>query len=316
MSPSKSIEFHPSQFPAAVQARWTDALRARTLPARFLYDSPAQARRWLAYHRAWSPGSADREVLALYDGSFDRAVEGFSKHDGLVHVSLGCGGGRKDARLAALCEARGIDLRPILSDTSPTLVLEAMLCNPRSDARGLVVDLEVEPARSAFSTSSVPHLWTALGMVPNLEYDTFLSWLGRVMGAEDAALVSANLHPSPYPEAGPDILPQYDNPEARAWYRGALHELGVDAMPTVDGRALVDDGSIWRVEVTAELPANANLGVAETIPTYGGPLRLFFSNRFTPAGFERALKTAGLRAKARWIHTSEQEGIWWVAQST
>jgi SAM-dependent methyltransferase len=308
--PNPTVEVHPSQFREQVQRRLLAAVTERRLPARFLYDSPAQAARWLAYHTAWSPSRTEARLLALYDRAFDAALEATSG-PALSYVSLGCGGGAKDARLLARAQAQGRRTYPVLTDTSPSLVVEAMLKAP--GARGLVVDLEAEPERAAFIDDAAPAVVTAFGMVPNLDHARFLRWLARFLGPEDRALVSANLHPRPWPEAAAAVLPQYDNPEARAWYAGGLAELGlIDPEVAIESRPLAADGGAWRVEVRAESRAPARLRVfdVETDLAAGETFHAFFSNRFTPPAFEAELTSAGLEAEARWLFEGEEEGIW------
>ena len=57
-----AIDFHDSQWPDAVAERLVADLREGQIPGRFLYDSPAQSARWLAYHEAWSPARTDSDV--------------------------------------------------------------------------------------------------------------------------------------------------------------------------------------------------------------------------------------------------------------
>ncbi len=313
------LDVHPSQYPRAVADRLRAALERRQLPGRFLYDSPAQAARWLAYHQAWSPSRTDAATRSVYDLALDEAVARLGTGPA-VHVSLGCGGGQKDARFLALARAAGRTLLPVLTDTSPSLVLEAMLAS--DGARGLVVDLEAEPTRDAFVGPALdelgPVVFTAFGMVPNLDADRFLAWLVKQMAPTDLALVSANLHPEPYALAEPDILPQYDNPEARAWFLGALAELGISGP---DLRVFAEprdrDGSAWRVRVLAELltPSSVRLHDQVFALSAGEVLDLFFSNRFTAAGFERVIERAGLASMGRWLSPTGQEGVWLLRAS-
>lgn len=321
-----TVEIHPSQFPEPVRLRLERALASRRLPARFLYDSPAQAARWLGYHAAWSPSRTESALLALYAERFESTLA--SMPPSIAYVGLGCGGGTKDALFVRRALDAGRTLRPTVSDTSPSLVMQALLRlgelepgsgggrvdGPGDRARGLVIDLEVEPERSAF-TDDRPTVWTAFGMVPNLEAEAFLSWAAGVIGPEDRLLVSANLHPSPFPSAGADILPQYDNPEARAWYAGAVAELGLNgAELSITGRSRREDGRAWRVEVCARAGEAATLRAfdAEVPLEAGEALSVFFSNRYTPDAFEDELAAAGLTVVDRSIFDGGEEGIWTV----
>lgn len=314
-----SIDFHPSQFPHQVKARLLDAIEHAELPARFLYDSPGQAARWLAYHDAWSPSRREDGLRRLYGQAFEHALNTIGDIVEVSYVSLGCGGGTKDADFVARCAEREVRVRPVLTDTSPSLVLASMLRVPSTQPRGLVIDLEATPERSAFVSLETTTIWSAFGMVPNLEHRGFLRWLRDTMGPADIALVSANLHPEPWPGAGPVILPQYDNPEARRWYEGALLELGVRPLDlSIGGRPLDAQGSAWRVEVKARLPEETTIRVFDhefELDDYAD-LSVFFSNRFTSSAFADELIETGLEIVATFLFESGEEGIWLLGPST
>lgn len=307
------LHVHPSQWPAATRTRLEAALRAHTLPARFLYDSPAQAARWLAYHAAWSPSRTEAELLDLYDQAFEAALSAVA-HAAPTYLSLGTGGGRKDARFRSRAHAAGRAPELVLTDTSPALVMEAMQLSP--GARGWVVDLEAEPSRESLDLPDAPLIVSAFGMVPNLDAHAFTTWMRGLLRPGDLALVSANLHPDPWPEAGPDILPQYDNPPARAWYAGALAELGLsEASLEIRGRALDSSKESWRVEVDAVASAAVVARAFDVeLPLESGErFSVFFSNRFTPAAFERLVTEVGFAVRERYIFEGAQEGIWLLA---
>src|SRR5437660_6850225 len=91
-----TLTFHKSQYPAHLAEQVCQGLGARTLPGKFLYASPAQAQRWLAYHQAYSPSRTEPALLVLYQQAFAAALQVLSP-SALHYVSLGCGGGNKDA---------------------------------------------------------------------------------------------------------------------------------------------------------------------------------------------------------------------------
>src|SRR5262245_4881976 len=92
-----TLTVHDSQYPARVAEQLRRGLRIRQLPGKFLYDSPAQAQRWLAYHQAYSPSRTEPALLALYQQAFQAALQALSPSV-LHYISLGCGGGTKDVR--------------------------------------------------------------------------------------------------------------------------------------------------------------------------------------------------------------------------
>src|SRR4029434_8635857 len=91
-----TLTVHDSQYPDSVAEQLRRGLRTRKLPGKFLYDSPAQAQRWLAYHQAYSPSRTEPALLALYQQACAAALQALSP-SALHYVSLGCGGGNKDA---------------------------------------------------------------------------------------------------------------------------------------------------------------------------------------------------------------------------
>ena len=143
-----TLTFHESQYPEQVALQCRQGLRARRLPGRLLYDSPAQAQRWLAYHQACSPSRTEPELLALYERSFQAALGALPGRP-LHYVSLGCGGGNKDALFVRRALDRGGALHVSPTDTSAALVLETMIrlqaVLPTLSASPLVVDLARSP---------------------------------------------------------------------------------------------------------------------------------------------------------------------------
>src|SRR5438132_1369581 len=115
---------------------------------RFLTAPPAQAQRWLAYHQAYSPSRTEPALLTLYQQALQAALQALSPNV-LHYVSLGCGGGTKDALFLQQAVSRCPTLLFTPMDTSVALVVETMLRNqstlPGLPTAPLVVDLEAEP---------------------------------------------------------------------------------------------------------------------------------------------------------------------------
>jgi uncharacterized SAM-dependent methyltransferase len=308
----------PARRPEVVQARLTEALRAGAVPGRFLYDAPAQAERWLAYHRAWAPAARAASVLArLYDDAFAAAWAAAGPGP-LTYVGLGCGGGAKDARFMALGPASQ-PAAYVAADTSPDLVEAALAAvaaaRPDAALRGVVFDLLAAPTRAELHPGGGAAVWSALGILPNVDAAVLLPLLAGLAEPGEGLLVSANLSPVPYPAAVDRVVPQYDNPEARAWYQGALDELGLglaDAPVAVTHRALTPDGAIWRVEATATLTRAAALGPAEAqvhLPA-GARLAVFHSDRYLPEAMPGVFAQHGLTLKGAWVAEDREEGTY------
>ena len=308
------LSVHPSRYPDASTARLRGALEARVLPGRFLYDSPAQAGRWLAYHEAYSPSRTDRDVEARYDDAFRASVQHFA--GGFRVVGLGCGGGRKDARLLQTATGRA-SYAPI--DTSPSLVVQSALeaRDAASDLDPRVIDLESSVEGDAFGDPEEPRLFSAFGMIPNFELDEFGPRLGAWLRPDDFALISFNLSPGRFDEARDRILPQYDNEPGRAWMWGALNELGLfeaDARLEVSARPVASSGEVWRIEAWCELERDARCPMPwGTVPfARGDRLRVLISNRLTVEAADHHLLEWGCAPVARWISESGEEGVWLV----
>lgn len=316
-----TLTFHRSRYPEAAAASASERLRRGELPPGVLYDSPAQAARWLAYHQACSPWRTDPSFETLYRQAFSATLARLPPGEPLVYVALGSGGGTKDALFLEGAAPRPVWLVPV--DTSPALVLETVLRVGQAPCLAglhpLVADLEREPPKAIYAPPGAPsgarRLYAAFGLLPNLSPGWLLGHLFDLLAPGDLLLLSANLSPGPMAAARGRILPQYDHPHARAWLLGGLAELGLDPAQVdlhIEPRAEDERGERWCIEATARLRSSATLvsgGAPLPLPP-GAALRVFRSHRFTPAALESALAQAGLRCVAAAVHPSEEEGVY------
>jgi len=323
---SVTLTFHESQYPARLAEQLCQGLRARKLPGKFLYESPAQAQRWLAYHQAYSPSRTEPALLALYDQAFQAALQALSP-SALHYVSLGCGGGNKDALFLQQAASHCAALVCTPLDTSAALVVETLLrihsALPTLTTAPLVVDLDVAPALtpwlSQHETPAHRRLLSCFGMLPNFAYQTFLPYIRSLMRPGDMLLLSANLSPGLYADAVARILPQYDNPLARAWYAGLLDSLGFTASQiqlTVYPHLLQPDGHIWQIRAAATVQQQMQLTVYNETFRFaaGESLEVFFSNRFTPQIIPQVLADAGLSLVQTFRFDSQEEAIYLCAR--
>jgi uncharacterized SAM-dependent methyltransferase len=322
-SPTLTLAIHPSEFPAETRASVLAGLRAGRIPGRFLYQSDAQAQRWLEYHQAFSPSRTDGGVRDLYRSAFAAAVA----HVGggpLVAVSLGCGGGQKDGDLLdAIAPTLRGRCAYVPLDTSPALVLEAALYvaarHPGVATQRLVANLEAEPDVAGWlgeRVEDMSRLYGALGLLPNLEPLPLLAYLRRLLRRQDALLLSANQSPGGLAADRARILPQYDNPPARAWYLGAVESLGI-AAGDVDLRVEavpVEGDGWWRIAVGIVLRRDVTLRVfGESVAWRAGQaIGVFHSHRFTPAALRTKLAAAKLEVVADWQGAGGEEGVYLV----
>ncbi len=323
------LTVHRSALPERSAAGLLRQLRRGTLPGWWLYQSPAQARRWAAYHRAYAPSRTDHRMAALFREAFTWTAARMGGAPTAL-VGLGCGDGRKDRELLKfLTRSAGPQPRSGLAyfplDSSPPLVREAALrvkkALPAVRLRALVADLSSEPALRRWLPPrlSGPRLFTCFGVVPTLDSRSFPRYLGHLPARGDGLLLSANLSPEGLEADRALILPQYDNPPAHRWYEGALEALGVPAgaaVLAVGAEPLAPDGSAWRVVVEAvfrERVSLNGLGKVLVLPR-GARLEVFFSNRFTAPAFRKVLASAGLTREREWIHPSGEEGVFFCTR--
>jgi L-histidine Nalpha-methyltransferase len=322
-----TLTFDDSQYPARLAEQLRQGLRQRRLPIKFLYDSPAQAQRWLAYHQAYSPSRTETALLILYQQAFQAALD-FLQPTALHYISLGCGGGQKDKLLLqqAVSQCQTLHFTPI--DVSAALVLETMEhiqdAFPGLSSSPYVLDLNVQPELTALFT---PHeiaasrrLLSCFGMLPNFAYRAFLPYVQSLMRPGDVLLISANLSPVPYSESWAHILPQYDNPLAHAWFAGLLDSLGFSTSHlriTVQAQPLRADGHIWHIQAYATFvePACVTLQGETFHFTPDERLHLFFSHRFTPQVMPSVLADAGLSVLKTFLFASQEEGIYVCTRS-
>lgn len=330
-----SVTVHPSGQPAARAQAFQNELQRGRIPGWWLYDSEAQAKRWLAYHELWSPARKDASLHKAHAHAAAWLAEQSAGRD-LYLIGLGSGGGHRDAALLEAAAQRSpqqaFAYTPV--DSSQALVLEAAqyaaerlnsgrLCQQKQNLLcvfPLVLDLERYPSLPAglnkqASTSEVLRCWSCLGLSPNLPLHRLLAYLRRLLRAEDGLILSANLAPRGTVPGDAAILRQYNNPAARHWYAGALSELGLSPACyrlRVIYRRLNAAGTIWRIL------AEAQILTAQRICLPGGlthkllpstRLRVFQSTRFTLEAFQEALLRYGFSIARVLCNASGEEAI-------
>ncbi len=317
-----TLTIHDSQYPARVAEQLREGLRKRRLPVKFLYESPAQAQRWLAYHQAYSPSRTEADLLGVYQDAYAAALASLSNSP-LHYVSLGCGGGHKDALFLQRARPQLPQLHYTPTDISAALVVETMLylqascpglaCSP------YILDLEAEPDLNAILSPHDPtgsvRLFSCFGIIPNVDDHTFLPYVRRTLRRGDLLLISANLSPHPYPHANAHIVPQYDNPYAHAWYSGLLDSLGFpmsQVSTSVQAVPLREDGHIWQLRVYTTCLEAFTLKVYDASFPFEANERvqIFFSTRFTPEVMPEILASAGLQVIDTFLFASREEGIY------
>lgn len=323
---SPPVDFHASRNPEAVLERMKESLRSRCMDHQFHYVTERQASRWLALHERYSASRSDSDCTRVYDEAFSRAVQELSGPVQLV--GLGCGGGRKDARLLKRLQAKGHPLRYVAADVSPALVKEARdyvqesLAIPLNVTRGLVADFMSASTLKAYWRMGAPRgerqLFSFLGMMPNFDPDQALKLLSQWLEVEDMLIVSANLAPGDdYDEGCRTVLPQYDNTETRRWLLTVMEDLGLSpALSDLEFR-IVESAGIKRIEASLIFPEDCCLEYEGAQYSFqkGEKFRLFYSNRFQPAQLDRKLVQHGFHVLDHFLTNSAEEGAWVVRKA-
>ncbi|MFT4688368.1 MAG: L-histidine N(alpha)-methyltransferase [Verrucomicrobiia bacterium] len=231
-----SVTVHSSQFPQQLEAELLESLRKRVLNHKFLYEGRRQARMWEATHQQHSPARNDAECQTLFMETFD-SVAKLVKSPAVHIIGLGCGSGTKDIQLLNKIRNLGKMLVYTACDTSVPLVLiarqKALEILDGRQVHDLVADLltaeDLERILITQTTGNSTRVLNFLGMIPNFEPGAILRRLSTFLRPEDILVFSANLSPGEDYRAGVEqVLPQYDNPETRAWLLGALGEVGIE----------------------------------------------------------------------------------------
>ena len=314
-----SVTVHASQFPAAVRGQLLESLRSRRVNHKFHYDSAKQTLKWLAVHETCSPARTDADCLSIYETAFKATAETLPKSP--VHlISIGCGGGQKDAILARqLATTRAVHYTP--TDVSMPMVIVAAQAVQASAPVILrppaVFDLaEIQDLSEVISEQpGETRLVACFGMVPNFEPGLFFPSVTSLLRAGDYFLMSANLAPgSDYSAGVRQILPQYDNEPTREWLLTFLLDLGVnrEAGQLLFSIEPCPHGSgLQRVEANFAFSTPTTIHVESESFQFkaGESIRLFFSYRNTPQSVRTLLKTQGVTVSKEWISGSGEEGV-------
>ena len=224
-----AVTVHPSVFPERTRAAYLESFRTRRMNHRFHYESEKQAQQWLALHEAYSPARTDENCLQTYVLAFSDFAEGIHE-DRITLISLGCGGGQKDARLVKNLQGRCVQYIP--TDVSLPLALTAHLQVAMTASSPAIFDLSTTPDFGTFLGPQVaPHrrvLYAFFGILPNFEPADALAPLTNALTASDFLLVSANLAPGADYHCGVEkVLPLYDNELTRRWLSTSLADAGL-----------------------------------------------------------------------------------------
>ncbi len=327
MSSLRPAWIHSSLRAGELGKKRLDSLLRGEVDHGFHYQGVKQAELWLEVHRRHAPLSADPSFAEIFRAISSETAEGLAGQ--AVHViGLGPGGGEKEAWLLEALQAAGCRLRYTPIDASLELaLLSADVALPFVETEILPVAgdlslLEELPAWLEHYPEEEIRVYTAFGLTPNFLPSQIFPGLSGVLRGQDILLLSANLAPvgvedgseEAYRAACEGILPQYDNPETKAWLRQILVDWGIAAnlgeprfqvepLEKILGFAahcawLCDVGFSWE-----------GRGFQAR---QGDRLRLFFSLRYTLGRLAEVLKIYGLALGQGHVTDCGQEGVWRV----
>lgn len=298
-------------------------LRQGRVPGSLHYQGAAHAARWRALYERWSPFVQRPGYRAMFDAGFERVVS--LAPESVSVIGLGCGTGDKELALIGRLLARSVNMTFAPVDISVPLVTAAALLArksmPSADIHPLVADLsDPETDLSEWLGLILPttdqRVFTFFSMLPNFEPADILPRLADWLRPHDRLLLTANLAPGDDFNAGmARILPQYDNPETRAWLATFLEQGGVlpgdgemsfhvETHPTEEGiRRVV---ARWKFARACRLQVTT--GAVDF--TAGDQLELFSSWRHQHPGVLTQLRRHGLEAEANWIAPDGEEGLY------
>jgi L-histidine Nalpha-methyltransferase len=323
---------HPNQFPRAVEEALRACLRSRQMNHKFHYDTPRQTLRWLRLHEALSPARTDPDCVRLYDAAFTECAATLAGAGEVEVLSLGCGGGQKDAQLlrqltVALPKAR---LRYVPVDVSVGLALTAQAAAieagvPPADTAPFVIDLALASdwasALAPVSDRVSARVLCFFGMLPNFNSHTVVPQLAALLKPSDVLLVSANLAPGTDYAAGVErALPLYDNDFTRDWLWAVLEDLG---MKRDDGEmrfsivSSPEEQGLLRIESNVTFIQACSIEYGNEVFNYAGgeKFRLFYSYRHNPERLAALLAPHGLSVSMQWINGSGEEGVFLCTRS-
>jgi len=311
------LHLDASAHPARLEESRARSFQCGALEHGLHYAGPVQSLRWLEVHRCHAPAGRG----AGLDGYGDALQAACREAGGAPWVvSLGCGGGGKEA--AFLARSGATPSGAVAVDTSPTLVwtaLEAWQAARSGLAfHGLAADLAASarwaPGLDAW-TGATPRVFTFFGLLPNWEPAAAKDALRPLLRAGDILVLGANLAPDAGGTSGAvRVLPQYNNPETVHWLSAALEDAGIPPACWTPEWSLAEASGWARIEARARFtaPAEARWPGGSRRFSPGDGLRLFFSNRPAAAQVRRWIEEGVGRIRAEWLDENREEGRWMV----
>lgn len=312
------VSVHSSQYPDRLQVELLESFRTRKINHKFHYETRGQAQRWLAVHERYSPSRNDEASQSAYEEIFDTTAK-YIETPACHIISLGCGGGTKDMMLIKRLRRLGKMLVYTACDASLPLVLTAQqkaleVLDPRN-VHDLVADfVKAEDLQRIFitqTTGNSTRIINFLGMIPNFEPDEILPRLSSLLRPQDIMVFSANLAPGDDYRSGIEkVLPQYDNPETRAWLMTVLTDHGIEA---TDGELnfAIEGTDFLRIVATFNFTKARSIRIDGEKFEYqsGDSIRVFFSYRHTPATIRKWLAKETIEVIEERLTHEGEEGI-------
>lgn len=318
-----TAHIHSSASPRARTAARLQALRHKSVPGAFHYETPRQARLWMELHEALSPARPSGVVAGLYHQAAQSLAERLPDKEVWI-VGLGCGSGHKDRLLVQACRARGLKVHYAPVDISLPLVLTAAeavapwVLESGGRLLPVVADLTAEENWrdwwAAQASEGKACIITFYGMLPTLAPAEVRQCLGRWLRPGCWLLLSANLMAEEAERGIQRILPQYDNELTRRWLSVFWEDLGVPLNTGAlrfYGQQQRGVPSVWAIVAEWEFQENVALAVDGESFRFSTRerLQLWASYRYLPGQVAEMIQPLGQRLKASWLDADGAEGV-------
>jgi L-histidine N-alpha-methyltransferase len=300
-----------------------NSLETCQIHPRLLYESPEQSRKWLEIHKKYSPVQ-NRETFQIYLDAYEDAISQLQQNVVQI-VSLGCGGGNKDAALVTMLIKHGFKIEYIPCDVSQHLVEEAssvvQKLSEEVDVYPLVCDLDAAEGIKNFVDKHPAQQRIVLffGILPNMERSKASTSLSTILQSNDWLLLSANLSPGEdYLQGIQSIMPQYQNAETSDWLLIFLDQLKISrSSGSLEFKIGFEPDTsefklqLGRIEGIFRFKDFMSINVhGEKFEWMAGDdIRLFFSNRYTRTLVEDLGLHLGLKSPRVRLSSSSQEAI-------
>ena len=324
------VRVHQSQFPKNILSVFRASFENRSIQPKFHYQSPQQSAQWLKIHRAYSPACQGAGYIDIYRQCFAATIAGLAG-SGFDLISLGCGGGGKEALLLSMLQESAQNKIEQVRHYYPVDVSLPMTLHASEAARSvssecaispIVCDvLQAEDLLEHIGSDDLPRVITLFGVLPNCEPEALLPLVRGYMNEGDHLLLGTNLAPGGNYAAGvSSIVGQYDNALTRKWLMQVLLDVGVEAN---DGRLdfgiEYKEGELPLARVKSKFIVEREVEIEiDELPIVwksGEMVDVFFSYRYSKTLLAQMLQRYNIEIVDAWCSAAGEEGLFLCRKS-